>query len=230
MSFEYNERAAERRLMYEFLSGLCLKPPPAAMIEMIQDGSILVAMQAGHEGKAYEEMEAFVRESSGATDLEAELAVEHTALFALPSGVLPHEAVFLDQYQRLGGNVTIGVQETYRRAGAEIQKECLEMPDHIGMELGFMKFLCAIESECWLDGGAGDSLTKCVELQEEFLREHLLKWAFQCSDKILDETNNRFYRAIAHLIAEHLRQEKEYVASLCAAERSNKEEVCETTI
>jgi len=230
MNNEYTERAAERRLIYEFLSGLCLKPPPAAIVEMIQDGSVLALIQAGPESKAYEEMEAFVSESADKPGLETELAVEHTSLFVLPSGVLPHEAVFLDKYQRLGGSVTIGVREAYRRAGAQIEKECLEMPDHIGMELGFMKFLCAMESECWLNGAAEGSLEKCVELEEEFLREHLLKWAFDCMEKILDETDNHFYKAVAHLIAGHLEEETEYVASLYEAVKRNKEMVCETTV
>ncbi|MEW6410052.1 MAG: molecular chaperone TorD family protein [Nitrospirota bacterium] len=203
--------AGERERTYRFLSNLCLKPPSDSLISMIEDGSILSVVQGDSNG--YSELVRFVEEASNMPDLRNELTAEHTALFVLPRGVIPHGAVFLDKEKRLGGRVTISVEQFYERAGADILKDCTEMPDHLGMELEFMGFLCKIEEESWQKGDH-TALQRCIEFEKSFLYEHLLKWAFQCCESIIEHTTSRFYKALAYLIMEFLRDEEEYVAEI----------------
>lgn len=229
MDKEYMQRAAERKMIYEFMSGLCLRPPSEAMVSMIRDGSIMESVQADPESKGRRELEKFVKESANMPDLQIELEAEHTSLFMMPGDVISHEAVFLDKDKKLGAKVTISVENFYKSAGADILYECIQMPDHIGMELEFMKFLCGIEYESRQKGDA-EALGKCIEFQYKFLEEHLLKWAFQWSEKVLKHSENGFYKAIAYLIIEFLREEKGYVANLNLTVKSDKEEICEKTI
>ena len=224
--------AGERERAYRFLAGLCLKPPSDSLIDMIKDGTILSVFQ-DNEGGSDEVVSyppglfEFIRQAEEMPNLKDELEAEHTALFVLPSGVLPHEAAYLDKEKRLGGRVTISVSQFYEKAGADIHENCIEMPDYLGMELEFMGFLCKIEKESW-ESTELTSLQKCIELQKMFLEEHLLKWVYQCCEKVMEKATYGFYKAIAHFITEFMRSEEEYVSGLHTKVCREGESICET--
>lgn len=207
--------AKEREDRYRFFSGLCQKPPSDSLINTVKDRSILSIFEDEGRGRAWEEMANFVASSYDIGDLQNELAAEHTSLFVLPSSYLPHEAVYLDKDKRLGGKVTISVGQFYKKAGAEVLDSCIEMPDHIGMELEFMAFLCKREREL-RESGDYAGLDNCILLQKEFLDEHLLRWVHQCCEKIIERAKYGFYRAVAYLIIEFMESEGEYVTELYA--------------
>ena len=202
--------AGERENTYRFLAALCLAPPSDALISMIRDRSVLsvIADEASH-------LSLFVDEAGKISNLKEELEAEHTAIFTLPSGAIPHESVYLDKDRRLGGSVTMGVAEFYQRAGADIADASIVMPDHLGMELEFMGFLCGIEKELWESDDNG-ALSKCIELQREFLEEHLLRWILPCCERIMESALYGFYKAIALFALGFLKGEKEHVADLWA--------------
>jgi len=223
--------AGERENTYRFLASLYLKPPSDFVIAMIKDGSILSAItceEKGADSSFYSGLAEFVKNAAERPGLKDELETEHSALFVLPSGVLPHEAVYLDRDQRLGGRVTMNVRQFYETAGMEITDSCIEMPDHIGMELEFMGFLCKLEKEFW-DKAAISSLQKCIAFQKVFLNEHLSKWAYQCCGKVIESSTSGFYKAIAHLTMEFMKSEEEYVSELYTKTGKEGEEVCETS-
>lgn len=223
--------AGERENTYKFLASLYLKPPSDSLIAMIKDGSILSAITVKEEGDAdsffYPELAEFVKNAAEMPELKEELEAEHTALFVLPTGFLPHEAGYLDKEQKLGGRVTISVRQFYERAGMEILDSCIEMPDHIGMELEFMGFLSKLEKEFW-EKAAISSLQKCIEFQKTFLSEHLSKWVYQCCEKVIEKATCGFYKAIAHFTMEFMRSEEEYISELYANICKEGEEICET--
>ena len=213
--------AGERENTYRFLAALCLAPPSDALISMIRDRSVLsaIADEASH-------LSLFVDEASKISSLKEELEAEHTAIFTLPSGAIPHESVYLDKNRRLGGSVTIGVAEFYLRAGADIVDASIAVPDHLGMELEFMGFLCGIEKELW-ESDDSDALAKCVALQREFLEEHLMKWVGPCCERIMESALYGFYKAIALFTLSFLRGEEEHVADLWAELSETREGVGE---
>lgn len=224
--------AGERENTYRFLASLYLKPPSDSIIAMIKDGSILSAITANEESNTgspfYSELADFVKNTAEMPNLKDELEAEHTALFALPSGILPQEAAYLEREKRLGGRVTISVRQFYEQAGMEILNSCIEMPDHIGMELEFMGFLCKLEKEFW-EKAAISSLQKCIEFQKTFLNEHLSKWVYQCCENAVKKSTYGLYKAIAHLTMEFMKSEEEYVSELYAKICKEEEEICETT-
>ena len=222
--------AGERENTYRFLASLYLKPPSESVIAMIKDRSILSAItceESGAESPFYSELAEFVKNAAERPGLKDELEAEHAALFVLPSGTLPHEAVYLDSGKRLGGRVTMSVRQFYEMAEMEITDSCIEMPDHIGMELEFMGFLCKLEKEFW-EKAALSSLQKCIEFQKTFLDGHLSKWAYQCCEKIIEKSTYGFYKAIARLTLEFMKSEEAYVSDLYAKTGKEGEEVCET--
>lgn len=214
---EFNEAAfaEEREITYRFLSGLCLNPPTEELINAVKDMSILSLFEDDGESKAWKEMAKFVSSASQIANLSENLAAERTALFALPSAHLPHEAVYLDNEKRLGGKFTISVRQFYEKAGADVLDSCIEMPDHIGMELEFMAFLCKTEKDLRKYGDK-EGLNNCIYLQKTFLDEHLLKWVYDCCEKIAEKAQLGFYKGIAYLIIEFMNSEKEYIEELYA--------------
>jgi len=234
MNKDKTVQAYERENIYRLLSALCLRPPSDTLIDMIRKGSILSIFSCGEEGDSEDtswrlEMKEFVKTAGTIPNLKEELEAEHTSLFVLPGGVLPHEAVYLDKEKRLGGRVTISVKQFYDKAGASILQDSINMPDHIGMELEFMSFLCRMEGEL-LERADLAALQECIRLQYEFLQEHLLQWVFQCSKKILELSRYGFYNAIAHLLTDFMEGEREYVLGFYTEICNNKEqEICETT-
>lgn len=228
-NIEEHVMAEERGRTYGFLSSLFLKPPADPVVSMIKSGDILAAFQSGEESKGYAELVRFVKEAAAIADLKDELEAEHTSLFVLPSGVIPHEAAYLDKEKRLGARVTIAVRQFYERAGADVLDTCIEMPDHMGMELEFMGLLCKLEKGL-REGSDQSALEGCIKSQKNFLDEHLSKWVYQCCEKIIGKATYGFYKAIAHFTIDFMKREEEYVSDLYLKFRKEGEELCETVI
>ena len=217
----YPTSAREREHHYRVLASLYLRPPSDALLGMIRDGSILSAfavtpggedpVSCGDRPTPLADLEEFVTQARGLPDLEAELAAEQTALFVLPSGVIPHEAFYLDSEQRLGGRVTIAVEQFYTKAGISMLDHCVEMPDHLGLELEFMAALCRLEGD-FEEAPDPEALQRCVELQRTFVGEHLARWAPACCENVIRQTRYGLYRAIADFTREFVQGERIHLA------------------
>ena len=129
------------------------------------------------------------------------------------------------------GERTIAVRRIYREAGAEMDRKCKELPNHIGVELSFMSFLCereaaAIRNEegnALQDQGKGMAATsgRYRELQITFLQEHLNEWFPQLRQSIQANTKSPFYRGLALITEEFLARD---AANLSA--QSLTEKIC----
>lgn len=216
--------AAGRVQTYAVLSTLYLAPPPGDLVDIIRKGGLVVET-GGVLGAAADDLTAFFRNAAPGNLLDSELAAEHTRLFVLPSGVVPHESFYLDENKRVGGRVTVGVQQYYQDAAARLTGACLELPDHLGVELEFMKFLCDLEQQFW---GTLDfaGLRKCIAFQNGFLGEHLLRWSGRVCERVLAETNSDLYRALARLTLEFLKGEQAFVPELSGEIHSEWRQVC----
>lgn len=224
--------AGEREALYRFLSSLYLRPLSDSLIAMIKDKSILSFFQDGDKGREeggswFSGLSEFVEQAQTMANLNDELEAEHASLFMLPSGVIPHEAVYLDKEKRLGGGITMSVRRFYERAGADILENCIDLPDHLGMELEFMGFLCKLEKEL-RKGADAPALQKCVAFQKKFIDEHISKWAYKCCEEIVAYATYGFYKAIARYTMEFLKSEEEYVSEGYVKVCGEGESICET--
>ena len=204
--------ASGRAKTYALLAVLFSAPPSEELAAMIRKGGLA---PEGH-GPLKEAVEALTKAFQRAVSNgipAADVVAEHTRLFTLPSGVVPHESYYADKNQRVGGHVTAAVKLYYDNAAAQLTGACLELPDHIGVELEFMQFLCDIEKQFWNEPD-GDGLQRCLDFQSGFLTEHLLRWHRELSEKILQETGLEIYRALATLTLEFLEAERLFVPVL----------------
>lgn len=204
--------ASGRAKTYAVLAALYLAPPTEDLVALIRAGGLVAEGGSALRAAADALTESFRRAASAGL-AEAEIVAEHTRLFTLPSGVVPHESYYADKNQRVGGHVTAAVKLYYDAAAAELTGACLELPDHMGVELEFMQFLCDIEKQFWNEP-EGEGLQRCLDFQSEFLAEHLLRWHRELCEKIQSETSLEIYRALATLTIEFLEAERAFVPEL----------------
>ena len=107
----------------------------------------------------------------------AEAAAAHQTLFGL--NVFPYESIFLDASGMLGGLMTDAVQQTYAGFGYTPDTAAAS-PDHLGVELGALAFLCGAEADAQQDGLA-QTAQQMQEKQRRFLAQHLLRWLLPCA-------------------------------------------------
>lgn len=134
-----------------------------------------------------------------------ELAEEYAALFIVSGGLPPYESVRLKGL--LYQEPSIEVERLYERCGLILKDKWKKIfPDHLGLELEFMGYLCDREVE------AEDSdITKWQEYQREFFENHLSRWCFEYLDDLEKCAYHPFYKEVAQLTREFLEREFEYL-------------------
>lgn len=132
-----------------------------------------------------------------------ELAEEYAALFLVSGGLPPYESVRLKGL--LCQEPATEVEEYYRRCGIVMKEEWKRIfPDHLGLELEFLGYLCDKEVT---DGGLWS------EYQREFFEAHLGRWCFDYLSDLEKCAFHPFYKEIAVLTREFLESEREYFES-----------------
>ena len=139
------------------------------------------------------------------------LELEYNRLFVGPGHVAcpPYESVY--RRDRSGseiglvmGSSTSEMKTLYREAGLTISEGFKDLPDHIAVELEFMHFLCAKESESISQSDIAGAWRK---RQADFANLHLKPWVETFADCILRSTDSSFYKAAANLLKDFVGNE-----------------------
>lgn len=150
-----------------------------------------------------------------------ELGFEYVRLFVGtgPKHVPPYESVFRDEreigekkYERLmWGPSAVAVKDFYAKLGFEPEDEFKDMPDHLGVELGFMEQLCIEEGQSY-ETKKPEKAEFVRNKQLQFLEEHLLRWIDDFAKEVKEFTKMEFYSSVASVTAEFIKSEKEYLS------------------
>ncbi|NCO35927.1 MAG: hypothetical protein AUJ92_03870 [Armatimonadetes bacterium CG2_30_59_28] len=147
---------------------------------------------------------------------------QYSRLLSIPGAdyVAPYESVYLDKAWvestgipdtpfvaqtvevkgLLWGESTSAVLHSYREAGIQPHTaNCCDPPDHLGLELEFMAYLCRQESLA-IEKGADAQVW--VERQRRFLCEHLTRWLPEFASRLGDKSPQSFYAAATTAIVE----------------------------
>ena len=215
---EQADWARARTDMYRFLSAAFLEPPSKTLVAALAKSGVIEELEEVFGAAAVDDLRQFVGAYQG--DLES-LDQEFQDLFMVPLGryVTPYEAVYRDERvvgeERvnglLSGPSTLAVKELYREAGAAITEDFKDLPDHVGLELACMKFLCEQEARAWKRRGLDDA-QRLRDLQKRLLHEHLLQWVPALCGRIRENAPGPFYRGIAGLTLAYLSQDARTVA------------------
>jgi putative dimethyl sulfoxide reductase chaperone len=155
---------------------------------------------------AYQEELAQARRDAreGKLTLEA-AALDFEALFRVPGShyLSPYESVYRSQGAggggRLCGPETAAVERLYLNEGLEPNCEFSELPDHVGVELEFMAFLCRKTLEAMQTGDA--ATTQDYRHQQCcFFIEHLGTWVKLLAERLASQAQTSLYRFLGNFL------------------------------
>ncbi len=208
--------AQARAQMYHFLSAVYLRPLGQDAICHLMAPGMLDQLASLFGDPVVAALKAFSSDARLDQDLET-LRQEYMALFSVPTGryVTPFEDVYQGETadgSRIGGPLlgdrAVAVKRMYRAAGAEMERACMELPTHIGVELSFMSFLCEREQALLEDEMDNTTeFTRYREFQIRFLQEHLNVWFPQLDKSIQAKAKSPLYRGLATITAAFLAQD-----------------------
>jgi len=130
-----------------------------------------------------------------------ELAIEYARLFLGPAKhISPHESVHNiredGDYGKLWGQSTADVKKFIESAGLKFTEGFTGMPDHIAVELEFIRHIADKECEA-IEKGNFDDVLSCLKLAEQFISDHLLKWIESFTKQVVEQAELPFYRSAA---------------------------------
>jgi TorA maturation chaperone TorD len=209
-----------RSALYQLLSLLTLFPPRAELVEALRSGELHGAFSDLFSPETLK----LLREIPPPDDEFLQtLNRDFHRLFRVPGDgyTKPYEAVYTDQREVAGevvdgllmGGSTVEVQKLYDGAGLELSADVKELPDHIGVELAFMSFLCSQEAEA-RQRGDGQGLGVVLQKEVDFLRQHLARWTRDLCAKIRTSARTDFSRAVAGMLEEFVQADLEGIESL----------------
>jgi TorA maturation chaperone TorD len=140
-------------------------------------------------------------------ELIEELALEFTRLFLGPGKhISAHESIYTEIDGEVGGlwgAKTVEVKKFIETTGLDYESKFTGLPDHISVELEFMRKLAEWEATKWPDDDS-ESAIYCLKVQKKFIEEHLLKWAPKLCGEIIEKTTMPFYREMAEVTNDFL--------------------------
>jgi TorA maturation chaperone TorD len=136
-------------------------------------------------------------------ELLEDLAVEYARLFLGPGKhISPHESVHFQrddgQWGKLWGASTVEVKKFIESTGLNYTEEYKGLPDHISVEFEFMQQLTLHEEKVWKEADA-DKAAGYRRAEKKFVEEHLMRWIPGFCEKVIQEAELPFYRAMAAL-------------------------------
>lgn len=199
-----SELARARANVYTYLGTTFSAPPSALGIPMVLCEDIEAAFGSG-VADAFELHASSIQDSS---EWAAQTKSEFMSLFKVPGPryVPPYESVYVDAREIEGkkvsgllmGQSAIDVQKWYRLAALNISEEYRDLPDHITLEFAYMAHLCKKECE-FSEEEARDRLLRAQEMQRDFLAAHPARWLAPFCDRIIKNTDNPYFKAVARL-------------------------------
>lgn len=132
---------------------------------------------------------------------EEELLVDYARLFVGPNELLaaPYGSVYIDEGRRLMGDSTMAVIDFYKSHGLVMGEGFKEMPDHIVVELEFMYYLVFNEVMA-IERTDFEGIQSALKAQAIFLNKFLRTWVRQFSQRIIENAETHFYKALARCL------------------------------
>lgn len=191
----------EELYLYNLLRQLFLKEPTR---ELINDLAKIDTPDETDNGISYGlklMIESIRKNENRIDDWTEDLATEYARLFIGPQNPLavPYASFYLSESRLLITDETIDVRKRYLEAGMAV-KELYSIPDdHIGIELEFVYYLTKRTIEMF-EQAQREEASRLFEIREDFLNDHMAKWVSFFVDKVLETTQEDFYKGAALIL------------------------------
>ena len=199
-----------RRDLYGLLSSAYIQLPKKTILELKWEPAVelLRYSQKGSE-EAFTEIQNGLNlvksygSKKGRNDEESlkNISKDWTRLFrgVARDGILPpYESLYRpERHQRKPAQE---INRLFSEMGIQVPEEWHQPSDYIGVELDFMRFLCAKEMRL-RDDGEPNALREAVEAEISFLQEHLALWVPIFCKRMFQQAHEDYYRGVARLTA-----------------------------
>lgn len=152
--------------------------------------------------EARQQLQAWSDGAQGKLDDEAFACLhdDYMRLFIGPGPLLaaPWESVYRNKDGAVFQRETISTKNWYLRFGLALATEYNEPADHIGLQFGFLAYLCerTIAASEISDGG---EVKRLIHAQQGFMGQHVTPWVAKWADDAYAGARTDFYRGIALL-------------------------------
>jgi TorA maturation chaperone TorD len=212
------ERA--RQHGYAFFAAFLLnRPTPESLDRLLGEGGLASLHDMFPGDSAVRRLGLLARERRQGSWTDDELLLDFEALFRVPgkSYLHPYESAYVTALEGGGKAMlcaasTRQVARAYASLSLGLAEGFAELPDHLGVELEFMAYLCGQAASSLETNGAADAC-RYMKLQKDFFREHLARWAFDCLAQMASKAQTPLYRCLASLLDRFLREEQQHLSS-----------------
>lgn len=205
------EQALARGLIYRFVGG-AYRYPDSATRDTVQQQSqaISEALAALADSSAPRLGERFADLQSAAQAGTIEtLEIHYVSLFGhAVQGLCPlYEAEYSESDERLQQPHELSdLSAFYRAFGLGLGEKVRERVDFIAVECEFMAFLCA--KQAYAEEHHDEKLAAItLDGMRKFLRDHLARWAPAAARRIIDQSQDPYYGALAHFMLAYIRDD-----------------------
>jgi len=128
--------------------------------------------------------------------------------------LIPYETFYTREDGMIESGGANEVVDIYNRYGfrVDLDKARVVSPDHIGVELEFMKNLIELEANA-IEDEDFEYAKRLKNEQKDFLKEHILKFAPMYLINVAEQARTPFYKDAAKLALEFLLEDYEWLCS-----------------
>ena len=186
------DMVCQRADSYKFLSE-CYYLPDEELLQKISD---------------FAQTNLFFAELAGCVPLSDKLEslkIDYSQLFVGPFKLLapPYGSFYLED-SRFMGDSTIDARNWYEKEELDIVMK--DAPDHIVMELEFVYYLIARQTQAINEGNLQD-IQLYLQKQKTFLEIHLSRWLPAFAEKVKMSAQTEFYKTLAGLTEMFVRKD-----------------------
>lgn len=206
-----------RTTIYHLLKTLFLEEPSEDFLHSILNNEVLRTLAKSHPEKnirkLFAEFMKEVEKLSMDRDYLTDVWVEYVRLFiGTPIPVTtPYESVNRGE-QTLKGKIWLKVRDWMLDDGIVLQNNSV-LEDHVGIELEYMMIMSMKSLEA-LKNQDLRKVERLLTRQIKFLEKHLLKWLPSVCRKIEEESIQQFYRILASLTENYVKEDYELLREL----------------
>ena len=192
---------------YDFLASLFLTLPDDTLAEKIREPHGMDDMDDSAANRLLIKYSLACANKTNA-DILQELGVDRAKLLRglREDGPRPpYESLFINAKME---ESNAAIMNHYLKAGLAPVQEVHEPPDYLGVEFNFLATLCRKEYNA-LERGNMPKAALYRGIAEDFLSAHTGRWAGQFAMEMQRNAHTDFYRGIAVLISDFIREEME---------------------
>jgi TorA maturation chaperone TorD len=189
---------------------LFLKEPGPDLVAALTRPSLLQGLEDPPEMAEGLRLLAGLDDGGDREAFEGALRWDFTRLFVGPYRLPapPYESVYTSPERLVMQEAAWQVRQEYARAGLQVRKQDSPPPDHVGLELHFMAFLCRQTLRA-LQAGEPSAAEGLLRSQKEFFERHLVRWLPRFCEDVLKSAQTDLYRGAALVLRGFLALEEE---------------------